>query len=138
MADIVIDTSIIAASFFQDEKSDYIDAVISSLSTIVATAPRIFAYEVRNALLVGMRRKRITRDAAGKAFHTVKSFNIRLLDPLSYEDVFALAEKHELTFYDAAYLDLAIRQKLPLASLDKKLRHAASIAGVPLFSPSGS
>ena len=60
---------------------------------------------------------------------------VTLADPLSYDGVFALAAAHDLTFYDAAYLDLAIREALPLASLDRQLNEAAGKAGVTLFKP---
>jgi len=58
-----------------------------------------------------------------------------LADPVSYDVVFGLADRHGLTVYDAAYLDLALREGLPLASLDKALCKAAGNSGVALFQP---
>ena len=61
---------------------------------------------------------------------------IRLTDPASYDAVFDLAERSNLTVYDAAYLDLAIRESLPLASLDAALIRAATASEVVVFQPS--
>jgi len=58
-----------------------------------------------------------------------------LTDPLSYDGVFSLADRHGLTVYDAAYLDLALREGLPLASLDNELCKAAGNSDVALFQP---
>jgi predicted nucleic acid-binding protein len=60
---------------------------------------------------------------------------VGLTDPHSYDAVFDLAERHGLTIYDAAYLDLALREGQPLASLDARLRKAAAKSGVILFEP---
>lgn len=51
---------------------------------------------------------------------SIRGLPIRLADPVSYDGLFSLADRHGLTVYDAAYLDLAIREGLPLASLDKR------------------
>lgn len=69
-----------------------------------------------NSVLMGVRRGRITQADAR-------------------DEVFALAERHNLTVYDAAYLDLPIRRALPLATLDTALIRAAGQAGVTLVSP---
>jgi predicted nucleic acid-binding protein len=58
-----------------------------------------------------------------------------LTDPASYDGVFSLADRHGLTVYDAAYLDLALREGLPLASLDHALCQAADNSGVAMFQP---
>jgi predicted nucleic acid-binding protein len=60
---------------------------------------------------------------------------IRLSDPLSYDFVFELAERHSLTLYDAAYLDLAVREGLPIASLDSRPLRVAAQSGVGIFQP---
>ena len=84
---------------------------------------------------MGIRRKRITRDDALEFLESLKGLPIRLADPVSYDGVFNLADRHGLTVYDAAYLDLAIREGLPLASLDNALCKAALNSGVSLFQP---
>jgi len=92
-------------------------------------------YEVRNSVLMGLRRKRITHADAQEFLDSIRELPIRLADPVSYDGVFTLADRYGLTVYDAAYLDLAIREGLPLASLDNALCKAASSSNVVLFEP---
>ena len=140
MAALVIDSSIAAAWCFPDEQTPYTKAVLQAVAApAVAVAPRLWAYEIRNSVLMGVRRSRISRTHAEDFLDTLKSLPIRLTDPLSYDDVFALADRHGLTVYDAAYLDayldLAVREGLPLASLDGALIRAARQSGVEIFQP---
>ena len=86
-------------------------------------------------MLMGVRRGRIPRAHADRFLASLSRMRVGLTDPHSYDAVFALAELHGLTIYDAAYLDLALREGLPLASLDAKLRKAADKSGVLLFEP---
>ncbi len=79
---------------------------------------------------------------AGSTSRTLNSFlaslndlHVRLSEPSSYDRVFRLADQHGLTVYDAAYLDLAMQERVPLASLDGQLIRAARDVGVPLFQP---
>ena len=136
MPALVIDASLAAAWCFPDERTDYTNAVLQAISApLEALAPRLWAYEVRNSVLVGMRRKRITTPDALEFLESIRGLPIRLVDPVSYDGVFHLADGHRLTVYDAAYLDLAIREGLPLASLDNALCKAALSSGVALFQP---
>jgi len=136
MPALVIDSSVAAAWCFPDERTDYSNGVLRAISTpLEVIAPRLWAYEVRNAVLMGVRRKRVTRVAALEFLKSISALPIRLADPLSYETVFTLADRHGLTVYDAAYLELAIREDLPLASLDNALCEAARSSGVALFHP---
>ncbi len=136
MLELVIDASIVTAWCFKDETTDYTNGILQAISASrEALAPRLWAYEVRNSVLTGVRRKRITKADAEDFLDSLKSLPIRLTDPLSYDAVFTLADRHNLTVYDAAYLDLALRESLPLASLDQELIRAASRSGVALFRP---
>lgn len=136
MAALVIDSSLAAAWCFPDERTDYTNDILQAICTpLEAVAPRLWAYEVRNSVLMGLRRKRITPAHAQEFLESVKVLPIRLTDPVSYDGVFSLAERHGLTVYDAAYLDLALREGLPLASLDHALCKAAGNSGVVLFQP---
>ena len=136
MAALVIDSSVAAAWCFPDERTDYANTILSVVSApLEAIAPRLWAYEVRNSVLTGLRRKRITQGDAQEFLESIKCLPIRLADPLSYDGVFTLADLHGLTVYDAAYLDLALRERLPLASLDNALCRAAGNSGVALFQP---
>ena len=97
--------------------------------------PRLWAYELRNSVLMGLRRGRITKLHGEEFLNSLQSLPIRLTDPASYDAVFKLAQRHDLTVYDAAYLDLASREGLTLASLDSALIRAARQSGIGLFNP---
>jgi predicted nucleic acid-binding protein len=122
MADLVIDASIAAAWCFKEETTGYTDRVLIAVSGFfAAVAPRLWAYEISNTVLIGVRRRRITQLHAGDFLESIADLRIRLMDYVSYDPVFSLAQNHGLTVYDAAYLDLALRERLPLASLDSAL-----------------
>ena|SRR5579863_2988404 len=134
MPSLVIDSSLASAWCFPDERTDYTNAVLLAISVpLEAVAPRLWAYEVRNSVLMGVRRKRISNADALEFLRSVEDLPIMLADPVSYDRVFSLADRHGLTVYDAAYLDLALREGLPLASLDHALCKAALDSGVTLF-----
>lgn len=134
MADFVLDASVATAWCFKDEATRYTDAILRALSGMAeAVAPRLWAYEIRNSILMGARRGRTTRADAADFIASIADFRIRLLDPPSYDAAFVLADQYALTVYDATYLDLAMLENLPLASLDKRLLQAAEVAGVRLF-----
>ncbi len=136
MLALVIDSSLAAAWCFPDERTDYTNAVLLAISApLEAAAPRLWAYEVRNSVLMGLRRKRITQTDALEFLESIEGLPIRLADPVSYDGVFSLAERHGLTVCDAAYLDLAIREGLPLASMDSALCRAAVNSNVALYLP---
>jgi predicted nucleic acid-binding protein len=88
-------------------------------------APRLWAYEIRNSVLMGLRRGRISKPDSEQFFLSLNELNVRLSEPASYNDVFKLAERSGLTVHDAAYLDLAMSEGLPIASLDGQLIRAA-------------
>jgi len=137
MASAIIDASIASAWCFPDEQTDYTKAVFLAVSSsaVDARAPRLLAYEIRNSVLMGVRRKRINRADAEEFLLALNDLNITFNEPVSYNAVFHLAEKHGLTVYDAAYLNLALEEKLPLATLDRQLIDAAKKAGVTLLQP---
>jgi len=136
MAALILDASIACAWCFPDEQTDYTNSVLRAVSlSFDALAPRLWAYEVRNSVLMGLRRGRIRRSHADRFLASLSGMRVRLTDPFSYDAVFELADRHGLTVYDTAYLELAIREGLPLASLDGALRNAALKSGVLLFQP---
>lgn len=134
MAGLVIDSSIAGAWCFRDEATTYTESVLQAVSgPFDAIAPRLWAYEIRNTVLVGVRRGRIAKPDAVEFLQSLPALGIRLTDPPSYTDMFGLAERCDLTIYDAAYL--ALREGLPLASLDKDLIRAAQQVGAVMFQP---
>jgi predicted nucleic acid-binding protein len=129
----VIDASIVAGLAFGEAPSPKIALAIDELAISGALAPILFFFEVRNVLVVNERRGRATPEGSADFLRRLMELPIRLA-PLP-EDValMALARKRKLTVYDAAYLELAKRQGLPLATLDRALEKAAIAEGVALF-----
>lgn len=134
MAKLVIDASLAAAWCFPEEHTEYTNGVLQMLGgSVDPIAPTLWAYEVRNALLMGLKRGRITQEDADELLRFLGALGVQLSAPRSYDEIFAVAETHSLTVYDAAYLELAVRENLPLASLDSALRRAAVRVDVALF-----
>ena len=132
----VVDNSIVMSWCFMDEANQYADAVLDSLSEATALVPSIWPLEVINVLLVAERRVRIS-EADSMRFTTLLS---QLPIVVEFErpeqimkDILALARVKELSSYDASYLDLAMRKGLPLATLDKRLKEAATAVDVKLL-----
>lgn len=84
---------------------------------------------------MGVRRQRISQAHAKDFLEMFRRLPINIVDPVSCDSIFHLAVRHQLTYYDAAYLDLALREALPLASLDDALCNAARASDVALFRP---
>jgi predicted nucleic acid-binding protein len=135
MAAYVLDSSVAASWCFPDEQTSYSKAALLAINPSGAVAPRLLAYEIRNTVLIGVRRRRITQGQAADFLRTLARLPIRLTDPASYDDVFALAERHNLSMYDASYLDLAVREHMVLATLDSQLVRSALAEGIGLFQP---
>jgi len=134
---LVPDPSAIAGLAFPDEDSRPALAVIEAIGADLAIVPTLFWFEIRNILLMGERRKRI-------APHQTTLFLANLavlpfeIDGQPHEAaVLSLARQHTLTVYDAAYLELAQRRNLPLATLDHALMRAAKATGVVVWKPAG-
>lgn len=130
---LVPDASAILSLAFPDEGSGYAVAVIEAIDADQAFVPTLFWFELRNALIIGERRGRIT-PAQTMAMLSDLGLLPFEVDEMPREDsVFALARGHNLTIYDAAYLELAQRKGLPLATVDKALIKAALAIGVPIW-----
>lgn len=104
-----------------------------------AVVPNLWHLEVANTVLVGERRKRPTTMPPAAFLAHLGTLPIAV-DPRTadraWSDTIDLARRHNLTEYDAAYLELAVRLgRVPLATLDKQLLAAAPAAGVPIFQP---
>ncbi len=130
----VLDNSVLVAWAF-DEKSNYADAVGGDLAEKQAIVPAVWPLEFGNTLLVAERRRRLTEAEAARIRDNVLCLGIQVVPdhpPHVLTEVLALARQHGLTVYDASYLDLAMREGLPLATLDERLAEAARRCGVPL------
>ncbi len=132
----VADASVTLAWCFPDEATPWTESLLDRVAQgEQVIAPAHWPTEVSNGLLMAFRRKRIDRMRADWFLNTLSSLPIMVEQPLSMSQakrVVALAIQHTLTFYDAAYLDLALRTALPLATLDGALRRAAVAENVVL------
>ncbi len=138
MSELVIDCSIAVAWHFEDEWAADAEAVLRRLSRVTARVPGFFHLEILNALLYGERRHRTTPIKSDQFLRELRLLRIETEPSLSLvalQRIQALARAHQLSSYDAMYLELATRYGLPLATLDKRLRAAAQRAGVHLFDP---
>ncbi|HWG47005.1 MAG TPA: type II toxin-antitoxin system VapC family toxin [Gemmataceae bacterium] len=137
-AEFVLDGSVVLAWYFKDEANAYANAVAGCLPAARAFVSAIWPLEVANAVLMGERRKRSTEAQAVKWLGYLSSLPITVDEETTshaWGDVLNLARAHQLSAYDAAYLELALRRSLPLATLDNKLEAAAKAIGVGRFIP---
>lgn len=134
MSVFVLDASTAAAWLLPEEYSETAERLIAGIS-VPCPVPNLFWHEARSILISAERRKRI---AAGQALNAMARLRrLPLDDAGAGQDgsVLELASAHALSAYDAAYLDLAARQSLPLATLDRKLASAARAEKVPVLGP---
>jgi predicted nucleic acid-binding protein len=121
----VVDASVAAAWYLPDERAPASTALLERLRTEWAIVPGLFWFEIRNILVVNERRARITEEATGGALEDLGRLPIHSDAEPVWRSVLGLARRHRLTVYDAAYLELAVRLGLPLATLDRALVTAA-------------
>jgi predicted nucleic acid-binding protein len=102
-----------------------------------AIAPAIWPTECVNVLLMAERRKRLTPIEVEANVAKLQLIDIAIdteMAERSFTDIFTLAREHGLTSYDAAYLELAARRRLPLATKDADLKAAAQKMGLAVIS----
>ncbi len=133
----VMDASVTMAWCFEDEATPYTESVLERLRVEEAEVPAIWSLEVANVLLVAERRRRLTES------QTVRFTEILLALPVNVDTeakerclgpILSLGREFALSAYDAAYLELAARRGLALATCDEGLKSAAAQMGVPLLS----
>jgi predicted nucleic acid-binding protein len=126
---MVIDPSLAAAWVLPDESNAVAESVLEGVVREGARVPALFWYELRNLLLMAERRKRLPPNEAEIAFARVRGLPI---EERTVEDgpVFGLARRHRLTAYDAAYLALALAERLGIATNDARLAEAARREGI--------
>jgi len=132
----VLDASVALAWCFEDEATDYTEALLDRLAAgDEAVVPALWPYEVVNALLVAERRGRISEAKIAPFLDRLSGFAflIETSDMArAFEQVLSTGRQRCLSGYDAAYLELAVREGLPLATLDSGLRKAARALGVAM------
>jgi predicted nucleic acid-binding protein len=133
----VVDASITLSWCFEDESSPAADDVLARLESGRAVAPSVWTLEVSNALRSAQRRGRLTDVETPVLISLLLALPIDVDDTLSLDEttgrVLHLARSFDLSSYDAAYLDLALRHGLAIATVDDRLATAAQAAGVAVL-----
>lgn len=136
----VLDSSVALSWCFDDERTDETDALLRRVASSGAVAPVLWPLEVLNGLAMAERRRRLETDKRMRFTGFLRDLPVSI-DPdtvaHAWDPVAGLALRFHLTVYDAAYLELAWRLALPLATLDQELRNAATDLGVPLLGLQG-
>jgi predicted nucleic acid-binding protein len=133
---MVLDASATLAWFYSDEASEAVGQIFERLEFGGAWVPSVWRLEVANILEMGLRRGRHDIAFLESTLADLSRLPISLdpeTDQRVWNTTLQLARLHRLTVYDAAYLELAQRRSLPLATLDRDLRKAATAAGIPLL-----
>jgi predicted nucleic acid-binding protein len=134
---LVVDASVALSWALPDESSDYADAVLSVVERDGLRVPELWAREIANGLAVAYLRKRITSSDEQAFLAALSHLTIDVEQAASALTVVrngtAAAMRYGLTAYDAAYLDLASRERLTLATLDTLMCKAAKQFGVTIF-----
>lgn len=120
---------------FEDESNEYTDAILENLKNSSAIVPTIWPLEVANVLLLAKKNKRISELQSASFIDALSILPIivdQATSSRALHSIFVLAGQSDLTIYDAAYLELAIREKIPLLTLDKGLIKAAKKLHIPL------
>jgi predicted nucleic acid-binding protein len=132
----VLDASFTFQWLFQDEASPEGYAALAVIAREGATVPPLWFAEITNGLGMAERRGRIASDKLPEALSLLRALPLTVSEAPSFPwcgSILALMRAHRLTTYDATYLELAGRRRLPLATRDRALNAAAQAAGVPLF-----
>jgi predicted nucleic acid-binding protein len=131
---VVVDNSVVLPLFISDEDSSAMENLIAvTAAETQLLVPRLWVSEFGNGLLVCTRRGRISQETALLAHEKARRLPLQISDFPEREDLshlHLLAEKHQLSFYDASYLALAVHRGAQLASNDKQLSKAAENEGI--------
>ena len=135
MSPLVVDASVAAAWCFEDRTSAFAEGVLDQIVEHGALAPAVWPFEMANVLALAERLGRLSQTRVTQVVATLEALPISIDEEslaAVLRSVVPIARNYSLSAYDAAYLELAIRRDLPLATLDDALRAAATRAGVQL------
>jgi len=136
LSQFVLDASVALCWCFEGQSTEYAEALAERLARgDEARVPGIWPLEMVNSLAMAERRKMLKPAQTDGFLERMNGLRIHL-DSAEIERIFtnvmAVARQYRLSAYDATYLELAMREELPLATMDRQLRAAAGIAGVKL------
>ncbi len=133
---LVIDASLTMSWYLDDESTPETDAVLDLVCDAGAIVPGLWRLEVADGFQSAIRCKRIEAGYRDEAIAQLSLLPIEVdseTGTYAWSTTIGLADRCGLTIYDAAYLELARRKSLPLATLDRELRDAAQALGLPLL-----
>jgi predicted nucleic acid-binding protein len=124
---------------FRDEESEYAEKILEVMGSSSVVVPRVGPFEVINGLLVGERRGRVTISQCWRFLNMIKHLAIdvdaRTTQGVTFEELLEIGRNQRLSGYDAAFIEVALRHHLPLATLDKDMQRAAGELGIDLLDP---
>ena len=133
---LVLDSSVTLAWVYSDETTAAVGQVFEMLNQGGAWVPGLWRLEVANILGMGVRRRRHDAGFRDSTLADLALLPIQVdaeTDRQAWGATAHLASRRDLSLYDAAYLELALRRGLPLATLDKDLRGAARAENIQLL-----
>jgi predicted nucleic acid-binding protein len=129
----VVDASVAVCWFMPEERHPIADAGFQRIRLDPAVTSVVWWYELRNMLMVNERRGHLDNEKTARVLRLLRGLPVAMETDVEEEALMQLARRHRLTAYDAAYLELALRKRYPLATLDAALSIAARAEGVPLI-----
>jgi len=129
----VLDCSVALSWYFKDEATEQTNELRERIVEEHIFVPALWPLEITNALLAACRRKRIVKNDLNKILTDLRELPSevdRETDAMVWDNSLHLAQQHNLSIYDATYLELALRKKISIATLDKELVRASNSAGV--------
>ena len=127
----VIDNSVVCGWFLANQSTDYTEAIARRLLDDGAIAPGLWPLELANVLRSACKRGAMIASQAREVAEQIAALPIAVdAQPPTTQAILALALRYDLSSYDAAYLELALRLQLPIATQDTALAEAAMAAGV--------
>lgn len=134
----VLDNSVVSGWYLQDQATPYTEALAGLLMDDQAWVPAVWELELANVLRTACIRQRLDAQRAQQVLARIATLPIEVdRHPVPRSELLALSLRFGLSSYDAAYLELALRRQLPVASKDEALRAAAQAAGVGVVGGSG-
>jgi predicted nucleic acid-binding protein len=133
---VIVDASTALAWCFPDEANAISDGILFALRGQTLMVPAIWSLEIANTVLVAERRGRLKLHQVNRFLELLAEMDITEQSQSvgdAIRNVLPLAHQHNLTAYDAAYLDLSARQGAPLATFDSRLQKACRSAGIEIF-----
>ena len=128
---LVTDNSVVIGWFIPSQATAYTRRCNRRARREAVLVPALWETEFANVMLTLAKRKILSRHQATAAFHHAARLSLTVdREPVAPRELFVLGERHGISAYDAAYLELALRRGLPLATQDERLAHAAATAGI--------